>query len=131
MSSIPAARSSSIASITLPYGVSSSALMSTICSVLSSRMLLDAAAQLAVGDRHAVDEELAVGVDADDRLLLRVRLVDAVGRGGQPHGARPSASSGATIIMMISRTSMTSTSGVTLMSDFMPPFAPPTSIDMT
>ena len=32
--------------------------------------------------------------------------------------------------MMISRTSMTSTSGVTLMSDFMPPFAPPTSIDI-
>jgi hypothetical protein len=32
--------------------------------------------------------------------------------------------------MMISRTSMTSTSGVTLMSDFMPPLAPPTSIAM-
>ncbi len=32
------------------------------------------------------------------------------------------------IIMMMSSTSMTSTSGVTLMSDLTPPLAPPTSI---
>src|SRR4026207_2413752 len=37
---------------------------------------------------------------------------------------------GAISIMMIQRTSMTSTSGVTLMSAFSPPFAPPTSIAM-
>src|SRR5919107_319584 len=42
----------------------------------------------------------------------------------------PFCSIGAINIMMISSTSMTSTSGVTLMSDFGPPFAPPTSIAM-
>src|SRR5512134_670154 len=42
----------------------------------------------------------------------------------------PFCSSGATIIMMISSTSMTSTRGVTLMSDLIPPLDPPTSIDM-
>jgi hypothetical protein len=36
----------------------------------------------------------------------------------------PFCSIGATIIMMISSTSMTSTSGVTLISEFSPPFEP-------
>jgi hypothetical protein len=40
----------------------------------------------------------------------------------------PCCSMGATSIMMISSTSMTSTSGVTLMSDLTPPLAPPRSI---
>src|SRR5262249_1737299 len=43
----------------------------------------------------------------------------------------PCWSSGATIIMMISSTSMTSQSGVTLMSDLTPPLAPPRSIAIT
>ena len=42
----------------------------------------------------------------------------------------PFCNSGATSIMMMSSTSMTSTSGVTLMSDLTPPLAPPTSIDI-
>ncbi len=42
----------------------------------------------------------------------------------------PFCSSGATIIMMMSSTSMTSTKGVTLMSDLIPPLEPPTSIDI-
>ena len=42
----------------------------------------------------------------------------------------PCCSMGATSIMMMSSTSMTSTSGVTLMSALTPPLAPPTSIDM-
>jgi hypothetical protein len=42
----------------------------------------------------------------------------------------PFCSIGAISIMMMRSTSMTSTSGVTLMSDFGPPFAPPTSIAM-
>src|SRR5688572_21432931 len=37
---------------------------------------------------------------------------------------------GATSIMMMSSTSITSTSGVTLISDLPPPLAPPRSIDM-
>src|SRR5580765_348920 len=40
----------------------------------------------------------------------------------------PCCNRGATSIMMISSTSMTSTSGVTLMSDLTPPLAPPRSI---
>src|SRR5436309_2744716 len=40
----------------------------------------------------------------------------------------PCCSSGATSIMMMSSTSMTSTSGVTLISDLTPPCAPPRSI---
>src|SRR5438552_15720211 len=40
----------------------------------------------------------------------------------------PCCKRGATSIMMISSTSMTSTSGVTLMSDLTPPLAPPRSI---
>ena len=40
----------------------------------------------------------------------------------------PCCRSGATIIMMMSSTSMTSQSGVTLMSDLTPPLAPPMSI---
>src|SRR3954465_13321890 len=43
----------------------------------------------------------------------------------------PCCSIGATSIMMISSTSMTSTSGVTLISDLTPPLAPPTSIAIT
>src|SRR5215468_4173682 len=42
--------------------------------------------------------------------------------------ATPCCSIGAMSIMMMSSTSMTSTSGVTLISDLTPPFAPPTSI---
>src|SRR2546423_11519305 len=40
----------------------------------------------------------------------------------------PCCNIGATSIMMISSTSMTSTSGVTLISDLTPPLAPPRSI---
>src|SRR2546421_12309827 len=40
----------------------------------------------------------------------------------------PCCNIGATSIMMMSSTSMTSTSGVTLMSDLTPPLAPPRSI---
>src|SRR5262245_28008716 len=45
--------------------------------------------------------------------------------------ATPCCNIGATSIMMMSSTSMTSTSGVTLMSALTPPFAPPRSIAMT
>ena len=45
--------------------------------------------------------------------------------------ATPCCSIGVTIIMMMRSTSMTSTSGVTLMSDLTPPLAPPTSIAIT
>src|SRR5215831_9187625 len=44
--------------------------------------------------------------------------------------ATPCCSIGAMSIMMMSSTNMTSTSGVTLISDLTPPFAPPTSIAM-
>src|SRR5438270_13891954 len=40
----------------------------------------------------------------------------------------PCCNNGATSIMMMSSTSMTSTSGVTLISDLTPPWAPPRSI---
>src|SRR4026208_1318230 len=42
----------------------------------------------------------------------------------------PCCNRGATSIMMMSSTSMTSTSGVTLISALTPPLAPPTSIDI-
>src|SRR5258705_13627487 len=42
----------------------------------------------------------------------------------------PCCSIGATSIMMMSSTSITSTSGVTLISALIPPLAPPTSIDI-
>src|SRR5260221_7178565 len=45
--------------------------------------------------------------------------------------ATPCCNIGATSIMMMSSTSMTSTSGVTLISDLTPPLAPPRSIDIT
>jgi hypothetical protein len=54
-------------------------------------------------------------------------VFEAVGR----RTATPCCNIGATSIMMMRSTSMTSTSGVTLMSLLTPPFAPPRSIAMT
>ena len=81
---MPDARSSSIASITLPYGASSSALMSTIFSRLVLENLVHAPLQVGFGHRQAVNVVLAAGGDGDDRLPLRFGLVGAVGCGRQP-----------------------------------------------
>jgi hypothetical protein len=45
--------------------------------------VLDALAQLVLADGHAVDEEAALGVDGDDRLVLGFGLVGAIGCDGQ------------------------------------------------
>jgi hypothetical protein len=67
-----------------------------------------------------------VGGDLNERVFLRLGLLVAIGS----ESATPCCSSGAMIIMMISSTSMTSTSGVTLMSDLTSPLLPPTCIAM-
>ena len=120
---MPLARSSSIASITAPYSTSSSALMMTMRSFLLFEHFLDPAAQVAVLNLDRVDEEPLVGRDGHDRLVLRLGLLGRVDGAGSVTGT-PCCSSGATIIMMISSTSITSTSGVTLMSDLTPPLPP-------
>ena len=81
--------------------------------VLEDRLHL--VGELALRELESVDPELVRRVDGDDRLILRVGLLLAVVRLRQLT-ATPFCSIGAISIMMMSSTSMTSTSGVTLMS---------------
>ena len=77
---------------------------------------LETLAHFLFADLDAVQPDRLVGLDAEHRLVLRLRLARAVDGDGK-RTSTPFCSSGAMIIMMMSSTSMTSTSGVTLMSD--------------
>src|SRR6185503_6549164 len=97
-SSMPLARSSSIASMTALYGASSTPLSQTVLSALMPSTVWSCVSGL-------------------DALLVAMGSLTST----------PFCSSGAMIIMMMRSTSMTSTRGVTLMSDLTPP-PPPSCI---
>src|SRR6185295_7212271 len=130
MSSIPAWRSWSIAAITAPYSTSSSALMRTIFSLEFSSSSLTLAAIspscTALALRY-IDLSLPMATTVWPCTSGLSTVLVAVGS----LTLTPCCNIGATSIMMMSSTSMTSTSGVTLISALTTPLAPPTSIDMT
>src|SRR5262249_47445006 len=130
MSSMPAWRSWSIAAMTAPYSTSSSALMRTTFSLAFSRISLILVAISASCTGLAltyIDLPLAIATTVWPCPSGLSTVLLACGS----FTLTPCCNSGATIIMMISSTSMTSHSGVTLISDLTPPLAPPMSIAIT
>src|SRR4029079_17785077 len=130
MSSMPAWRSWSIADMTAPYSTSSSALMRTTFSLAFSRssLIFDAISPSCTGLAFTyIDLSLAIATTVCPCTSGLSTVLLAWGS----FTFTPCCKSGATIIMMISSTSMTSHSGVTLISDLTPPFAPPRSIAIT
>ena len=91
--------------------------------LLAFQLFADAAREVRFRHLDLVEEQLAGGVDRHHRLVLRLGLVDRVDAVGS-FTSMPCCSIGAMIIMMMSSTSMTSTSGVTLISDLTPPLPP-------
>src|SRR5438067_8542942 len=127
MSSMPAWRSWSIAAITALYSTSSSALMRTTFSLAFSRSspIFVASSASCTGLAFTyIDLSLAIAITVWPSTSGLSPVLVACGS----LTLTPCCSSGATIIMMMSSTSMTSQSGVTLISDLTPPLAPPTSI---
>src|SRR5579862_111479 len=116
--------------MTAPYSTSSSALIRTIFSFWFSRrsLILVGSSFSVIGFafRYSVLSRLIATTVCPDVSGLSV-VLPAFGS----VTATPCCSSGATIIMMMSSTSMTSQSGVTLISDLTPPLAPPRSIAIT
>src|SRR5581483_5604208 len=130
MSSTPAWRSWSIAVMTAEYSTSSSALMRTTFSFWFSRISLifvpSSCSLTGLAFRY-IALSLLMATTVCPCVSGLSTVLFAFGK----VTLTPCCNSGATIIMMMSSTSMTSHNGVTLISDLTPPLAPPTSIAIT